>query len=95
MREEPEEKREEGTKEQAGNDGKVKRSVFAAVDDVAGKFSKTKGEPATEVKNTADKRKQPSQEEERAAELAEGVHEGILPEPGRQITPDRTSINTL
>jgi hypothetical protein len=56
--EKPEKKREDRAEEQASNDGKVKGGVLAAVDDVAGEFSKTKGELATEVKESADKPKQ-------------------------------------
>jgi hypothetical protein len=55
--EEPEKKREDRAEEQASDDGKVKSRVFAAMDDVAGKFSKTKRELAAEVKESADQSK--------------------------------------
>ena len=80
MGEEPEKQREKGAEKQAGNDGKVESSVFAAMDDVAGQSSKTKGELAAKVEENADERKQPAQEEEGAAEFAERLHDWILPE---------------
>jgi hypothetical protein len=78
--EKPEKKREDRAEEQASNDGKVKGGVLAAVDDVAGEFSKTKGELATEIKETAYEREQPRQEEKGAAEFSERIHDWILPE---------------
>jgi hypothetical protein len=78
--EEPEKEREDGAQEQAGNNRKVESGVSTAMDDVAGKLSKTKGELTTKVKEGADEREQPRQEEEGAAEFAERVHDGILPE---------------
>jgi hypothetical protein len=85
MGEEPEKQREKGAEEQAGNDGKVESGVFAAMDDVAGQSSKTKGKLAAKVEESADEREQPTQEEEGAAEFAERFHDWILPEAaGRQ-----------
>lgn len=80
MGEEPEKKRKDRAEEQAGDDGKVESSVFAAMDNVAGKFSKTKGELAAKIEESTDERKQPTQEEQGAAEFAERVHDWILPE---------------
>ena len=54
VREEPEEEREGGAKEEAGDDGKVERGVFAAVDDVAGKFSQAEGEFSAEIEKSAE-----------------------------------------
>jgi hypothetical protein len=75
VRKEPEKKREDGAEEQAGNDGKIEGGMFAAVDDVARKFSKAKGEFAAEVKDSADERKQSAKEEDSSAEFAERVHD--------------------
>jgi hypothetical protein len=77
---EPEKEREDGAEEQTGDDGEVKGSVFAAMDDVARKSSKTKREFAAKVKESANEDKQSAQEEERSAEFAERVHDWILPE---------------
>src|SRR6516225_8291127 len=49
VRDEPEEKRDRYTDEDAGDDWKVKRSVFAAVNDVAGQFSEGQREFATKI----------------------------------------------
>ena len=49
MGEEPEKQREKGAEEQAGSDGKVEGGVFATMDDVAGEFSKAKGELISKV----------------------------------------------
>jgi hypothetical protein len=57
VRKKPEEEREYGAEEQASNDGKVEGSVFATMDDVAGKFSETKGELAAEIKESAGESK--------------------------------------
>jgi len=40
--EEPEEEREGKAEDEAGDDGEVKRSMLAAMDDVSGKFAETK-----------------------------------------------------
>jgi len=49
--------------------------VFAAMDDVAGKFSQAEGEFAAEVKKNADKDEKGAENEECASEFAEIVHE--------------------
>jgi hypothetical protein len=54
--------------------------VFAAVDDVAGKFSETEGELSAEVENGTDDGEQGTEEKEDAAELAEGIHRSIIEE---------------
>ena len=50
------------------------------MNDVAGKLSQTEGELVAEVQKSADKQEECSEEKKRAAELAERVHEVILPE---------------
>jgi len=75
MREEPEEQRKCGAEDKAGDDGKVEGGVFAAADDIAGETAKTKRELAAEVEESTEENKEPAEEEESAAEFAEGVHE--------------------
>jgi hypothetical protein len=41
--EEPEEKTEGEAEDEAGDDGEVKRSMLAAMDDVSGKFARRNG----------------------------------------------------
>ena len=79
-RDEPEKEGERDAQNQAGDDGKVKSGVFAAVNDVPRKFSQAKGELVAEVQKSADKDEKGSQEKKGAAEIAERVHEVILPE---------------
>jgi len=55
MSKKPEEERERGAENKAGDDWEIEGGVFAAMDDVAGKFSKAEGEFAAEVKKNADK----------------------------------------
>lgn len=50
------------------------------MNDVAGKLSQTEGELVAEVQKSADKQQECPEEKKRAAELAERVHEVILPE---------------
>ena len=73
---EPEEKRERGAEEKTGDDGKVEGGVFAAVDDVAGQFPEAEGQLVSEIEKEADQNQQCSEENKRAAELAERVHRG-------------------
>lgn len=80
MGKQPEEKREGGAEEQAGDDGKVESGVFSAVNDVAGKFSKAKGELVPEIKKHTDQNEKRSEENERASEIAKGLHNSILPD---------------
>ena len=75
MGEEPEEQREGSAENKARDDGKVESGVFAAMDDIAGETAKTKRELAAEVKEGADKDEENAENEESAAEFAEGVHE--------------------
>jgi hypothetical protein len=71
---EPEEERVSGADEEAGDNGKVKRGVLAAVDDVPGKPSEAEREFASEIENSADKDHEAADEEKRASEFAERVH---------------------
>jgi hypothetical protein len=57
VRKKPKKERQNGAEKQASNDGKVEGSVFATMDDVAGKFSETKGELAAEIKESAGESK--------------------------------------
>lgn len=54
--------------------------MFAAMNDVAGKFSQAEGELVAEVQESTDKDKKCAKEKKRAAEIAERLHEVILPE---------------
>ena len=67
--------------------------MFAAVDDVAGKFSEAEGEFSAKVKKSANKDEESAENEEGAAEFAKRVHPGILPEPAERIFPPRTSVS--
>ena len=80
MREEPEKQRKRHTKKKASDDGKVKRGVFAAMNDVAGKLSEAEGELVAEVQKSTNKNEKGSQGKKGAAEIAERVHLVILPE---------------
>ena len=68
--EEPEDEREDGAQEQASDNGKVKGSVFAAMDDVTRKFSQAEWELATQEKKPAKEHEQNTQEKKSAAEFA-------------------------
>lgn len=80
MGEEPEKKRNSDAQKKASDDGKVKSGVFAAMHDVARKFSQAEGELVAEVQKGADKNKKCSKEKKSAAEIAKRLHEAILPE---------------
>lgn len=80
MRDEPEEERERNAEEKTSDNGKVKRRVFAAVNDVAGEFSQAEGELVSEIEKSSEKDEKNAEQKKRAAEFAERVHEVILPE---------------
>ena len=67
--------------------------MFATMDDVAGKVAKTEGELSTEVQKSAQNDEEPTENEEGAAEFAEGVHPGILPEIAEKLFPPKTSVS--
>jgi hypothetical protein len=50
---EPEEEGKRGAENEASDDGEIERGVFAAMDDVAGEFSKAEGEFGAEVEERA------------------------------------------
>jgi len=73
--EEPEEKREDDAEEQAGDDREVESGVFAAMDDVAGEFSKAKRQLAAKIKKSAEKNQKTAQEKESPSQLAKRFHD--------------------
>jgi hypothetical protein len=73
--EEPQEERKADAKEETGDDGEIERCVFAAVDDVAGEASQAEREFGAEIEKCAEGDEEEAEEEERAAEFAERVHE--------------------
>src|SRR5437763_15300688 len=94
MRNEPEEEREHETYDKAGNDRKVERGVFAAVDDVAGQFSQAERELVAKIQKSADQNEERAKKEERAAEFTERIHEVILPEGANKSVVRPASITT-
>lgn len=74
MSDKPEEQSNGRAEEKAGDDGKIERGVFAAVDDVAWKATEAEGESSAEVKKRAHDDKEPAENEKRAAKFAEGIH---------------------
>jgi hypothetical protein len=91
--EEPEKERNSDAQKKARDDGEVKSGVFAAMHDVARKFSQAEGELVAEVQKGADKNKKCSKEEKRAAEITERLHEAILPEAPNK-SSDKTTTKT-
>ena len=92
MGEEPEKQAQADTEEKAGDDGKVKSGVFAAMHDVSGKATEAQGELGAEVENGADEDEESPEEKERATEFAKRVHSEILPQaatnPSGPTSPD-------
>lgn len=82
MRDKPEENRERDAEEQAGDDRKVERGMFATMNDVAGQFSQAEWQLAPKLKKATNQDEQPSEKDKRAPKLAKGVHDMILPEKG-------------
>jgi hypothetical protein len=80
VRDKPKQKREYETEEEASDDWEIERSVFAAVDDVAREPPEPHGEFGAEVKKGADDDEECAENEERAADIAEGVHGKSLEE---------------
>ena len=59
--------------------------MFAAVDDVAGEFSETEREFVPKVEKRAEKNEESAEEEKRAAEFSERVHNvKFYPEAARR-----------
>jgi hypothetical protein len=78
--EEPEDERKDEAEDKASHDREIKCGVFAAVDDVAGKFSETEREFAAEEQKSTDDDEEAAEIEERAAEFAERIHKSIIEE---------------
>lgn len=78
MAEQPEKKRKNRAEDETGDDGEIKSRVFAAMDNVAGKFSQTKREFATEIEKCANENEEAAEEEEGAAEFAKRIHSKSL-----------------
>jgi hypothetical protein len=78
--EQPKNKRKSSAEDKTSNDGKVERSVLAAVHDVTGQFSQAEGKLVSKVKKSAEKDEESAEEKERAAEFAKGIHEEIVEE---------------
>jgi len=81
VRNEPEEQGKGDAQEQARDDRKVKRGVFAAVHEVAGQSSQAEGQLVPKIKKNTNQDEEPSHEDKRPAKFAERVHKIILPEP--------------
>lgn len=80
VRDQPEEKGQRDAEKKTSDDRKVKRGVFATVHDVAGQFSLAEWELVAEIEKGAEKNEKSAEEEKRAAEFTQGLHELILPE---------------
>ena len=78
--EEPEDERKGEAEDKASHDGEIKCGVFAAVNDIAGKFSEAQREFAAEEQKSTDDDEEAAEEEETAAEFAERIHESIIEE---------------
>jgi hypothetical protein len=78
--EEPEEEGDCCAEDKAGHDREIESGVFAAVNDVAGKFAQTKGELPAEEQNSAEHCEDASKDKESAAEFAKGLHNSIIEE---------------
>jgi hypothetical protein len=72
---EPEEERNAKAEDKAGDDREVKGGVFAAVDDIAGKFSQAEGQFFAGVEKSANEGEEAAEEKKGAAEFAKRVHE--------------------
>ena len=76
MGNEPEEQGERDAEEYRGDEREIERRVFAAMNDIAGEATEAEREFAAEIKKSADKYEEGAEDEEGAAEFAEGIHEG-------------------
>jgi hypothetical protein len=80
MGEEPEEEGERGAEHEASDNGEIESGVFAAVDDIAGKFAEAERKFSAEEKKSTEDGEESSEEEEGAAEFTEGMHTESLGE---------------
>jgi hypothetical protein len=69
MGEEPEEEGKCRAEYEASDDGKVESGMFAAMDNVAGKFAEAEWEFGAEVEKSADDYKDAAEKEKSAAEV--------------------------
>ena len=74
MSKKPEEERQAEAEDETGDDGEIESGVFASVDDVAGEAAETQWEFSAEIKYRANGQEQGAQNEEGAAEFADGIH---------------------
>jgi hypothetical protein len=79
---EPEKESQRQADENRGGDREIKSGVFTAVEDIARKAAEAEGEFGTEVEKEADGRQDQAEDNQHAAEIAEGVHEVILGRTG-------------
>ena len=80
MTDEPEQQTQTEAEDEAGDDGEIKGGVFAAMDDVAGEAAEAEWKSCAEIKECAEEDEEAAKDEERAAEFAERLHAGIVPE---------------
>jgi len=78
MGEEPEEQRKPKAEEEAGDDREIESGVLTAVEDIAGKFSKAKGEPAVEIQDRAGDDRHGAKQHQESAEIARWIHSWIV-----------------
>lgn len=91
--EQPEKERKNNADDETGDDGKVERGVFAAMNDIAWQAAETQCEFAAEIEESAESDKKAAEDKERAAEVANGIHKKSLGEESREvkeIDPTRT-----
>jgi hypothetical protein len=74
MRKKPEDEGESKAEDEASDDGKVKRGVLAAMDDVTGQTAKAKWKLTAEEKQSTNEDEKATKNQKRAAEFAEGRH---------------------
>jgi hypothetical protein len=70
----PKEERKTEAENEARDDREVEGGVLATVDDVAAEAAEAQWEFSAEVKQSADKDQEGAENEEGAAEFAEGIH---------------------
>jgi hypothetical protein len=80
MGEDPEEEGKYRAEHEAGDDWEVKSGMFAAMDDVAGKFTEAEGEFGAEVEKSADEYEDDAEQEKSAAEVTERIHKSSIEE---------------
>jgi hypothetical protein len=78
MGEEPEEQRKSKAEEEAGGDREIESGVLTAVEDIAGEFSKAKGESAVEIQHRASDDHHGAKQHQESAEIARWIHSWIV-----------------